>query len=293
MTLEATAVYAPGTDIEQYRAGMVMTPESAKAMDDQVRACTKAVLREGTDYGVIPGTGGDKSLWRPGAQKLLQWFGLGFTCDCIDVERDDDGRKQGVTYRAVVAKRLPDGSLDVKATCEGYAGYDEDKFYKSAEQAQAKAEANERSWAKKDGRPANPTKWKHIGEYRAPWNTVIKRAQKRAIVGATVDATAAGGVFSDREDDDNTPAPADSGPTWYEQALEDALTFTDTDAGRSLYLEAAKAHADGRCSRRQKDHIQNRVTQRVKTLKTATPVDVEDLARAAQDAAAEDTEATA
>ena len=155
------------------------------------------------------------------------------------MERDEDGRKHGITYRATVARRLPDGTLDIKATCEGTADYDESKFCQSAEQVQAKAEARERMWAKKDGRVANPTKWKGDpaqgipapGEYRADWNALMKRAQKRAIVGAVNDATAAGGIFSDREEDDRAPAPQDDGPTWYEQALEAALTFTDADPG--------------------------------------------------------------
>jgi hypothetical protein len=272
-------VYQPAAGLSQYQAGIIMTPEQAKALDDQVRACTRAVLREGTDYGVIPGTDGKPNLWRPGAQKLLQWFGLGFTCDRIETDLDDDGRKQGVTYKCTVFRQLPDGSKDVKATCEGYAGYDEDKFYQPAEQAQAKAEARERKWAEHDRRPANPNKWKHVSEYRAPWNSVVKRSQKRAIVGATVDATAAGGLFG-AEDDDDAPV-ADNGSTWYEQALEDALSFTDIEAGRTLYAGAAQAHRDGLCTRRQQDHIQNRITQRVRLLKNATPVDAEDLARQA------------
>ena len=302
MTADAqvTAVHAPGTgmaqyqdgQVGQYQAGIIMTPESAKALDDQVRACTKAVLREGTDYGIIPGTSGDKTLWRPGAQKLLQWFGLGYTCERVEVEHDDDGRKHGITYRSVVARRLPDGSLDVKATCEGTADYDESKFCQSAEEVQQRLEAKERKFAKIDGRVASPTKWKGDpsrdipppGEYRADWNALMKRAQKRAIVGAVVDATAAGGIFSDREEDDS-PAPEDDGPAWYEQALEAALTFTDTDAGRKLYVEAAQAARDSLCTPRQATHIQNRVQQRVKLLKTATPVDVEDLGRQAAQAA--------
>ncbi len=283
MTATELEPYADG-QLGQYQAGIIMTPEAAKALDDQVRACTKAVLREGTDYGHIPGTNGDeKSLWRPGAQKLLQWFGLGCICDRVDIDTDDDGHRQGVTYRATVTKRLPDGSREILATCEGYAGYDESKFYKTAEEVQRKAEEDERFFAHKDKRPARPTRWQGLPEYRAPWNTVIKRAQKRAIVGATVDATAAGGVFStDREEDDNSPAPQDDGPSWYEQALEAALTFTGTDDGRRLYVEAAQAARDGLCTPRQATHIQNRLKQRDRLLKTAgAPVDVEDLARQA------------
>src|SRR6185312_10377984 len=102
------------------------------------------------------------------------------------------------------------------ATCEGTADYDETKFYQTAEEVQRKAEYNERKWAKQYKRPADPTKWKNRGEWRADWNALMKRAQKRAIVGAVSDATAAGGIFTDREEDDHVSARQDDGPTWYE-----------------------------------------------------------------------------
>jgi hypothetical protein len=272
-------VYKPAAGLGQYQAGIVMTPESAKALDDQVRRCTEAVLREGTDYGVIPGTSGEKTLWRPGAQKLLQWFGLGYTCERVEVEHDDDGRKHGITYKCTVGRRLPDGTIDIKATCEGTADYDESKFYQTAGEVQRKAEDRERAWAEKDKRPPRPTKWQGLPEYRADWNALMKRAQKRAIVGAVVDATAAGGIFTDREEDDSpAPPPEDDGPSWYEQALEDALTFTDKKVGWQLYRDAQDAYKTSRCNRRQMDHVQNRIKQRDQLLKNATPVDAEDLA---------------
>jgi hypothetical protein len=273
-------------DIYQPAAGIVMTPEDAKALDDQVRACTRAVLREGTDYGHIPGTSGDeKSLWRPGAQKLLQWFRLECACDRIDLERDDDGRKHGITYRAEVGRGLKTATPVILATCEGTADYDESKFYQTAEEVQRKAETKERNWARDDNRPPRPTRWQGLPEYRADWNALMKRAQKRAIVGAVIDATAAGGIFSDREEDD-TPAPGDGDPGWYEQALERALTFTTPQEGNGLLSEAEQAKDDRRASRGHAAHVQNRVRQRMAKLRTARPVDVEDLAR--QAAPAED-----
>lgn len=278
-----TAVHVPGTDlapysaapVEQYQAALAMTPEQAKALDEQVRACTRAVLREGTDFGVIPGTGTGKVLLKPGAEKLLQWFGFGFDCVRLEVDVDDEGRKQGVTYRCTVTKRIGDPRAGLKvdvSTCEGYAGYDESKFYQPAEEAQRKAEANERFWAKKDRRVANPTKWQNIGEYRAPWNTLLKMAQKRAIVGATIFATAAGGLFSQEED--GAPV-ADDGSTWYEQAIEQALSFTAEADGSRLYVDAAHAARDGLCTSRQKDHIQNRIRQRQQLLTRAPVVDLD------------------
>jgi len=282
-------VYQGGAPLEQYQARMAMTPEAAKALDDQVRACTKAVLREGTDYGVIPGTGGGLTLWRPGAQKLLQWFGLGFTCDRMETDTDADGQRLGVTYRATITKQLADGRIVAVATCEGYAGYDESKFYKSAEQVQRDAETTERRFAEQDKRPPRPTRWQGLPEYRAPWNTVIKRAQKRAIVGTTIDATAAGGVFAqDREEDDHVPAPQNDSPAWYGQAIEAALTFTTTEDGQRMLVEASHAARDGLCTPGQATHVKNRIKQRLELLKTAKPVDVEDLGRQGAPAEAAD-----
>jgi hypothetical protein len=266
----------------RYQAALTMTPEAAKALDQQLRLCTRAVLREGTDYGTIPGTGDDrKVLLKPGAEKLLQWFGFVFDCHALDIDRGEDGRKQGVTYRCVITKRVGGQILEV-ATCEGYAGYDEAKFYKTAEQAQHDAEAKERYWAANDRRVANPNKWKHLGEYRAPWNTIIKMAQKRAIVGATIDATAAAGLFGQEED--HNPVD-DRSQSWYELASAHAGVFTDIDAGRKLYAEAAQAARDGLCTPGQATHLQNRVKQRVQLLQETTVVDVDDIAR--QDEAGE------
>jgi hypothetical protein len=222
--VEATAVHAPGTDmtpyartaVEEYRPRIIMAAEDAKALDDSLRAMMKAVLRDGADYGVIPGTGSKPTLLKPGAEKLLQWFGFGHATERVESERDENGARLGVTYKCSVTKAMQDGRVVTVATCEGYAGYDEDRFYTTAEQARAKAEANERKWAAKDNRPANPKKWESAAEYRAPWNSVIKMAQKRALVGAALQAT--------------------SGSTLFTQDLED---MRDADSGGSQFAEAA------------------------------------------------------
>jgi hypothetical protein len=284
---------APGTDlaqyqgsqVEEYRARIVMAPEDARMLDDQLRACTKAVLREDTDYGVIPGTNGDQVLLKPGAEKLLQWFGLGFTNDRQEISYDADGRKEGVTYRCTITKQLGDGRTVPVATCEAYAGYDEDKFFQTAEQAQLKAEAKERFWAEKDRRAPSPGKWKYLTGYRAPWNTIIRMAQKRSLVGGTIDATAAAGLFTGDDtiaagpDDtaaaaaqdwadgdwpqDATPAAtADSRP-WLATAVEQAASFTSEAGGQKLFREAAEAGRDGFCTPQQAGHVQNLINLRI------------------------------
>jgi hypothetical protein len=111
---------------------------------------------------------------------LLLAAGLGFTMAKLD---DTDARDHsGVTYKATVRR----GEV-VVAECDGFAGYDETRFYRPA-----------------DG--AKP-------EYRAPWNTVVKMAQKRALVGAALNATAASGLFvADVDDDERPPPRARRGP---------------------------------------------------------------------------------
>lgn len=211
--LDATAVHGPGTDMapymaaamEEYRPRIIMEPAEAADLDNQLRSMMKAILREGTDYGTIPGTP-KPSLWKPGAEKLLQWFGFGHEIEKAETERNDDGSRLGVTYRCTVTKEMLDGRKVTVATCEGYAGYDEDSFFITADAARAKAEASERKWARKDGRAPKPEKWEGAAEYRAPWNSVIKMAQKRSLVGAALQATSASTLFTQDLEDMGGPA---------------------------------------------------------------------------------------
>jgi hypothetical protein len=116
---------------------------------------------------------------------LLLAAGLGFNM----IREDDENARQhrGVFYRCEVFPRGRRG--DVFAVCEAYAGYDESRFvYRSGQ--------------------------------RAPWNTVIKMAEKRALVGAALNATAASGLFVADADD------AYTAPTGATQKLENSQTGT-------------------------------------------------------------------
>jgi hypothetical protein len=158
--------------------GAALTPAQARDRATWVREMRRAVLVAGTDYGQIPGTDGT-SLLKPGAEMLLLAAGYGFTMQKID---DLDAREhQGVTYKASVQRDTGAGAVTV-AECEGFAGYDESRFY----------------------RPADGNK----PEYRAPWNTLVKMAQKRALVGATKSACAASGLFTADDPDDQATGSA-------------------------------------------------------------------------------------
>lgn len=165
-----------------YRPSLVLQPEQAGDLVRQIKEVQRSVLVAGTDYGQIPGVRGNPVLLKPGAERLLQVFGLGHSLDRVEDEPDPEGGHWAVTYRCTITKAMPDGRVIVISTCEGHASYDEDKFWD----------------AKWEGPKGNR---KQVGRKKSPWNTVLKMAQKRALVGATLTATATSGLFTqDMED---------------------------------------------------------------------------------------------
>jgi hypothetical protein len=56
---------------------------------------TKEIMREGIDYGVIPGTGDKPTLLKPGAEKLTTFFGLSVHYEVIEKAEDWTGAEHG------------------------------------------------------------------------------------------------------------------------------------------------------------------------------------------------------
>lgn len=158
--------------VNTYVPSLVMNSAVAKEHAQTLRDMVKAVLIPEVDYGVIPGTN-KPSLLKPGAESLLKWFGFGHEFETPDVEwrpatEGDLPQKWGVTYRCVVTKILNGQPIRI-ATCDGYASRDESKWKKS------------------------------------PWNTIIKMAQKRALVGAALQSTGMSGLFTQDIEDYGSP----------------------------------------------------------------------------------------
>jgi hypothetical protein len=218
---------------EEYRPRILMAAGDAREIDQALRDMMKAVLHENVDYGVIPGTGSKPSLLKPGAEKLLQWFGFGHSMERIEIEHSAPGERLGVTYRCSVTKAMPDGRVIIVATCEGYAGYDEDRFFALAADARAKAERKERGNAERYKREPVPAKWEYITEdYKAPWNSVIKMAQKRALVGAALQATSGSTLFT--QDIEDTAEPAVAQAASVASAASEVIAGLPKDARRGV-----------------------------------------------------------
>ena len=114
----------------------------------------KDVLIEGKhgsgDYGVIPGTGSKPTLFKSGAEKLCMAFSLSPEYEIIDKVEDDEAGWYSYSVKCTLANRET-GIV----------------------------------WATQIGRCDSGEK----GRDKASANTCLKMAQKRAYVGATLNAT--------------------------------------------------------------------------------------------------------
>lgn len=69
----------------------VMAMESARQRRGAIVSFVKEIMVKDTDYGVIPGTGDKPTLYKPGAEKLVTFFGLTTKFICNDKTEDWTG----------------------------------------------------------------------------------------------------------------------------------------------------------------------------------------------------------
>ena len=143
------------------------------------------------DYGIIPGTK-KKTLLKPGAEKLLKLFGLGSRIRLADKTIDKEANFAIFIYRAEIYHLR---SNVIVAECEGSANSQEVKY-------------KERTvWKKKklsNGKEVSESTKEETPIFDV-LNTLMKMAQKRAMIGATITATAASDYFTqDMEPDEDS-----------------------------------------------------------------------------------------
>jgi hypothetical protein len=136
---------------------------------DQIR---KQIMREGVDYDIIPGAQ-KPSLLKPGAERLLHFYGLGHRVQCEEKVEDWDNGFFYYRYRVTVVKTYPTHEI-VVAECEGSANSKEKRY-------------------------RNQDVYTIV-------NTLQKMAIKRALVGATLQATGTSGFFTQDVEDMDLPA---------------------------------------------------------------------------------------
>lgn len=164
-----------------------LTAADIRAQVNLIQDVMKEVMQEGVHYGKVPGTNG-KSLWKPGAEKLMATFRL-----AGDPEVESLGEDGEFHYR-VKLKLTTAGGQFVGAGIGECSSLEEKYAWRAAV-----------SKKEFDATPENRrrTKYKRDGEVQQvrtnPWdvsNTILKMAKKRAQVDAVITATGASDIFT-------------------------------------------------------------------------------------------------
>jgi len=160
---------------------------------------TKKVMKNGKDYGVIPGTGDKPTLLKPGAEKLCSLFG--FAPDPILEDKIVDFNN-GLFYFQYRCRLYRNGEL--VATGLGSANSKETKYRYRWQNATEKPDKATADKLKAEGlgrwrKFGNDWIWQERIENTEPFdliNTLDKMAQKRALIAATLIAANASEFFT-------------------------------------------------------------------------------------------------
>lgn len=188
-----------------------MTPESLREHVTHIQKIMRSVMIEGAHYGTIPGTK-KPGLWKPGAEILQLTFGI-----TISVEVEDKSTTDAVTIRVkATATHRKNGT--VLGTAYGEASSNEEKYKWRAAVCQEEFDGTsdlkkrvkfKKSYNRRDIEKVNQIKT----EPADIANTVLKMAEKRAVIGITLRVTSASDVFDQTEYDDNGSAHSGNGQT--------------------------------------------------------------------------------
>lgn len=205
---------APGSALitqaspDQMQANM----ERMKAMIELKKKFLQDNLVEGIerDYAVIPGTQ-KRSLLKPGAEKLLDWHGYSVQFVLTAEKEDLEIGLFAYTYRCVIKQK---GSNVIIADCEGDASSYESKYrFEWKYDSELPKGVDKETLTKKQCGTVDKPYFKYqfiVANAADKRNTIRKMAQKRALIGATVLATATSDLFAADADPDDPDATTDA-----------------------------------------------------------------------------------
>ena len=165
-----------------------LTAADVRAQVNLMRDVMDEVMQEGVHYGKIPGTNG-KSLWKPGAEKLMATFRLAGDPLVEDLSRDGE-----IHYRVKVNLTTAAGMF-VGAGIGECSSSEEKYAWRGAvhkKEWEATPENRRRVKYYRDGKEAQQVRTNPADVA----NTILKMAKKRAQVDAVITATAAGDLFT-------------------------------------------------------------------------------------------------
>lgn len=189
-------------------------PLSASDLQKQVNTIhniMRSVMLKDVHYGTIPGTG-KPSLWKPGAEKILMTFHIASRISVEDLSTEDEAR-----YR-VKTELFDRKSGTFLGAGYGEASSFEEKYRWQAalcdEQFEMVPEDQRRIKFQKKYKSSEIEKIKQIATSKADKaNTVLKMAEKRSFIGATLKVTAASDIFEQGEYEESGESQGTAEPT--------------------------------------------------------------------------------
>ncbi|MCE5329886.1 hypothetical protein LLG07_06105 [bacterium] len=193
-------------DIAMTEPGViVMTIDEAKGEFNELQRFVKSVMKEGSDYGIVPGTE-KPTLLKPGAEKLAHLYGL--TSEVEFISSVEDWDKPFFNY--VIKTKLFHFKTGIKVaegigSCNSYeARYRYRWVFESELSEYDKANKDELKrkefYSKKQGK--NYVMYRVLNDdIYSQINTIQKMAEKRSYVDAVLKATRTSDSFTqDMED---------------------------------------------------------------------------------------------
>ena len=199
-----------------------------KSRINTIQQVMKEVMQNHQHYGVIPGCGNKPTLLKAGAEKLLATFRLSPEVFVDDMSTQDERR-----YRVTIKLYNPNGGFVGAGV--GEASSSEEKYAWRAsicdEEFDETPESQKRAkWRKGQGGKAYQIK--QIKSNPADQaNTILKMAKKRAMLDATLTATAASDIFT-QDLDETVEKPVAKKSTSKESKKDEVLTITQPQANR-------------------------------------------------------------
>jgi hypothetical protein len=175
-----------------------MTAVEMRAQVQRIQQVMRSVMKDQTHYGVIPGAGHKKTLFKPGAEVLCATFRIAPTYRVDDLSTDDS-----VRYR-VTCVGTHQATGIVLGEGMGEASSNEEKYkWRNAvcDEEFDETDDDRRRVKWQRGRDGAYKRYQIRTEPADIANTVLKMACKRAQVAMTLNVTAASDIFTqDLED---------------------------------------------------------------------------------------------
>jgi hypothetical protein len=181
-------------DLVRFEAQLPQTAANIRAQVNLIQEVMKAVMKEGTHYGTIPGTP-KPSLWKPGAEVLGVTFHIASSYRVEDLSAPDC-----VRYRvACVGTHQATGVVMGEGMGECSSMEEKYKWRKASSRREFDATPEDRRRVKYGYNKAERREYE-IQQVRAESadqaNTILKMACKRAQVAMTLNVAAASDIFT-------------------------------------------------------------------------------------------------